>query len=247
MYEFTGKVALITGGASGIGEACALTFARAGARVVIADRNKERGDMLTKQLRDRGGEVLFVETNVSDPEDVQTMIMRTIDTFGQLDIAVNSAGIVGESNPVGDLSIAGWQHVIEVNLNAVFYCMHYEIPPMVQSGSGVIVNLASVWGVVGKDTIAAYSAAKHGVIGLTKSAALEYAKRGLRINAVAPGFIDTPLATYSDEQRQAFSALHALGRFGEAQEVANMVAFLCSEQASFLTGGCYLVDGGLTA
>jgi len=248
-FNFDGKVALVTGGASGIGEACVLTFARGGANVLIADLNAEPGEQTVAAAQQAGGNARFVRVDVADPASVAQMVDAAIQAFGRLDLAVNNAGIGGEAKPTGDYSLESWQKVIDVNLNGVFYCMRYEIPRMLEQGSGVIVNMASILGSVGFATAPAYVAAKHGVVGLTKAAALEYSRQGLRINAVGPGFIKTPLlAANLDEQAQTYlSGLHAIGRMGEAQEVADLVAYLCSEQASFLTGGYYLADGGYTA
>jgi NAD(P)-dependent dehydrogenase (short-subunit alcohol dehydrogenase family) len=247
-FNFQGKTALVTGGASGIGEACVLTFARGGANVVIADLNDALGEKVVAAAKQAGGGARFVRTDVSDPASAAQMVQTALREFGRLDIAVNNAGIGGESKPTGEYSIEGWQKVINVNLNGVFYCMRYEIPAMLERG-GAIVNMASILGTVGFTNAPAYVAAKHGIVGLTKAAALEYGRQGLRINSVGPGFIKTPLLEQSlDEQMRALlSGLHALGRMGESEEVAALVAFLASDEASFLTGGYYLVDAGYTA
>lgn len=248
-FDFDGKVALVTGGASGIGEACVLAFARGGASVLIADLNDELGAQTVAAAQQAGGNARFVRTDVADPESVRQMVDAAVEAFGRLDIAVNNAGIGGEAKPTGDYSLESWLQVINVNLNGVFYCMRYEIPAMLANGTGAIVNMASILGAVGFATAPAYVAAKHGVVGLSKAAALEYSRQGLRINSVGPGFIKTPLlAANLDAQAQTYlSGLHAAGRMGEAHEVADLVAYLCSDQASFLTGGYYLVDGGYTA
>jgi NAD(P)-dependent dehydrogenase (short-subunit alcohol dehydrogenase family) len=247
--DFAGKVALVTGGASGIGEACVRTFALDGARVVVADTDVEGGERVAATAKRLGGDALFVRCDVSDPQAVERTVEAAIESFGGLDLAVNNAGVAGAADLVGDYGVDEWRRVIDVNLNGVFYCLRAEIPRMVERGGGAIVNMASILGSLGFAAAPAYVAAKHGVVGLTKTAALEYAKQGIRINAVGPGFVRTPmLAANLDEPTETrLSALHAMGRLGEPQEVADLVAYLCSENASFLTGGFYLADGGYSA
>jgi NAD(P)-dependent dehydrogenase (short-subunit alcohol dehydrogenase family) len=247
--RFEGRVALVTGGASGIGEACALTFARGGAKVAVVDVDEEKGAAVVAAAEAAGGRAVFLRVDVTDAAAVERMVADTVAAFGGLDIAVNNAGIGGEVRPTGEYGLDGWRRVIDANLNGVFHCMRYEIPVMLERGRGAIINMASILGSVGWPGACAYVAAKHGVVGLTKTAALEYADRGLRINSVGPAFIDTPLLAKSldDATRGSLAGLHAVGRLGTSQEVANLVAFLASDEASFLTGGYYLADGGYTA
>jgi NAD(P)-dependent dehydrogenase (short-subunit alcohol dehydrogenase family) len=246
---FSDKVALVTGGGSGIGEACVREFAARGARVVVADLELDRAERVAGSVRSTGGEIATVQANVADSQSVEAMVRFAVDTYGGLDMAVNNAGIGGAQAPTGEYPIDSWQQVIDVNLSGVFYCMRHEIPAMLERGGGAIVNMASVLGSVGFAHSPAYAAAKHGVVGLTKSAALEYGTRNIRVTAVGPGFIVTPLLERSltPEARQAIGDLHAVKRMGTVGEVAALVTFLVSDAASFITGSYHLVDGGYTA
>ncbi len=247
--RFDGKVAIVTGGGSGIGEACAKTLAEGGAKVVIADLDKANGQRVTTEIQQKGGAATFVRVDTSKAEEVEAMVETAVTTYGKLDIAINNAGIGGESNPTGSYSLESWHKVIDVNLHGVFYGMRYEIPKMLENKGGVIINMASILGSVGFANAPAYVAAKHAVVGLTKSAAVEYSGQGLRVNSVGPGFIATPLLSdnLDADATTAIAQMHPIGRLGEAQEVANLVVFLCSDAASFMTGGYYLVDGAYTA
>lgn len=250
MYGLKGKVALVTGGASGIGQGAAKLYASHGAKVVISDLDEVNGEETVKQIRQKGGEAVFLKTDVSDPVACEALIAATVKTFGSLDIAFNNAGIGGESNPVGEMSIGGWKKIIAVNLDSVFYCMKYEIQQMQKQGKGAIVNMSSILGQVGFANSAGYVAAKHGVVGLTQNAALEYSAKGIRVNAVGPGFIDTPLLTHAGldaATRQYLASQHAIGRLGTADEVAELVIWLSSDKAGFVTGSYYAVDGGYLA
>ncbi|KUL56389.1 SDR family NAD(P)-dependent oxidoreductase [Streptomyces albidoflavus] len=246
--EFAGRTALVTGAASGIGLATARRLGEGGARVVIADYNAEGAASAAAALRDESVEASAVTVDVTDPASVEAAVRFAQDTYGALHLAVNNAGIGGESAPTGDYDIDVWNRVVRTNLDGVFYSMRYEIPALLAAGGGAIVNTASILGSVGFAGSPAYVAAKHGVVGLTKTAATEYAAQGVRINAVGPGFIDTPLLQGMDKQAyDGLVQLHPAGRLGCSEEVAEVIAFLLSDRASFVHGSYHLVDGAYTA
>ena len=248
MLELKGKVALVTGGGSGIGEACAIMLAHQGAKVAVLDQNIEAAERVTQQIKSSGGQANALRVDVSDEGQVSKAVDEVISQFGALHIAVNNAGIGGDQAPTAEQTIAGWRKVLSVNLDGVFYCMRNEIPAMIKSGGGSIINMASILGQVGYANAAGYVAAKHGVVGLTKSAALEYGTKGIRVNSVGPGFIKTPLlSAVPKEALEPIARLHALKRLGESKEVATLVTFLASDEASFITGNYYAVDGGYLA
>ncbi len=247
----TGKVAIVTGGGSGIGRASALAFAREGAKVVVADVVVEGGEETVRLIQHNGGAAIFVKTNVSKAAEVEALVARAVLTYGRLDCAHNNAGIEGPGATTVDYAEESWERVLAINLTGVWLCMKYEIPQMLKQGSGAIVNTASTAGLVGYPRGSAYVASKHGVVGLTKTAALEYAKSGIRVNAVCPGAIDTPMMgriTDHRPQRAArMAAAEPVGRMGQPAEIAEAVVWLCSEAASFVTGHAMAVDGGMTA
>jgi NAD(P)-dependent dehydrogenase (short-subunit alcohol dehydrogenase family) len=243
------KTAIITGAGSGIGESVALLFAEHGARVVLTDVNEDGGNRVLKDVKDKGAEAIFVKADSGSAKDNEMVIAEAQKAFADVHIAINNAGIGGAQAPVGEYPIESWDKVIGVNLSGVFYGMRYQIPAMLKAGGGAIVNVASILGQVGFEQSSAYVAAKHGVVGLTKNAALEYSKSGIRVNAIGPGFIKTPLIDENlpEEQQEQLAGLHAIGRLGKPKEVAELVLWLVSEKASFVCGSYYAVDGGYLA
>ncbi|CAM2885388.1 SDR family oxidoreductase [Flavobacterium frigoris] len=246
---FKNKVAIITGGSSGIGRATALAFAKKGANVVVVDWHESPETM--KTLKDLGAEAIFIKCDVSKSVDVKNMVEKTITTFGRLDYAFNNAGIEGDSAPTADCTEGNWDKTVGINLKGIWLCMKHEIPEILKQGRGTIVNCSSVAGLVGFSGLPAYVASKHGVIGLTKTAALEYAEQGIRVNAVCPGVIQTPmmdrLTGKKKEAIEQFTALEPVGRMGQPEEIANAVVWMCSDEASFVTGHAMAVDGGFVA
>lgn len=242
------KVAIITGSASGIGKAAAILYAREGATVVISDIDEKAGIAVANEIKKNGGEAMFVKTDSSDPVANKNLVDQTVTKYGRLDIAVNNAGIGGPLGVTGEYPIEGWQKVININLSGVFYGMRYQIPAMAQNG-GSIVNVASILGMAGTRMSPAYVAAKHGVVGLTKAAALEYADKKIRINSIGPGYINTPLIANSLDEAtiKSLVGLHPIGRLGESEEVAELILWLGSDKSSFVTGSYYPVDGGYLA
>lgn len=251
--DFKGKVAIVTGGSFGIGRATAVAFAARGANVVVADWIEDEEQHTMQQIKEVDPEVkaIFVKCDVSDAKQVEHMVNQTIQTFGRLDFAFNNAGVEGTMNNTQDCTHDNWDKTIGINLNGVFFCMKYQLPHMLAKGSGVIVNCASVAGLMGFPGLPAYVASKHAVVGLTKSAALENAKLGIRINAVCPGVIHTDMidrVTGKDKEvEKQYISMEPVGRMGQPYEVADAVVFLCSDAASFITGHALPVDGGWLA
>lgn len=249
MHGFSGKTALVTGGGSGIGAAIARELAAAGAKVVVADLEQAAAEQIVSQIRSGGGVAHAFAADMADAEAVERMVAFCVETVGGLHLAVNNAGIGGPIAPVADYPLDGWKSVIDVNLNGVFYCMKFEIAAMLKGGGGAIVNMSSILGSVGTAGSSAYVAAKHALLGLTKTAAVEYAAQGVRVNAVGPAYIDTPLLSKNldADTLGQLVGLHPIGRIGMPEEVSALTCFLLSDAASFVTGSYHLVDGGYTA
>ncbi|GIS94992.1 MAG: short chain dehydrogenase [Dehalococcoidia bacterium] len=248
-----GKTALVTGAGSGIGRAASLAYATSGARVVVTDVNIEGGEETVQMIKESGGEAILVHADVSRPTDTEAMVNQAVKAFGSLDYAFNNAGIGGgrDRHLTADYLEEDWDRVMAINLKGVWLCMKAEIPQMLKQGKGAIVNTASIAGLVGLSGTVAYVAAKHGVAGLTKAAAMEYAKSGIRVNAVCPGYIETPLIEGVFEQvegyKETLESRHPLGRLGQPDEIASAVLWLSSDAASFVTGHNMTVDGGYVA
>lgn len=245
--DFENKIAIVTGGASGIGAAIVRELYNRGAKIVIADYNFDNAEKLAAEL---GENTIAFKIDVTSATENKALVDFTVEKFGRLDLAVNNAGIGGELNPIADMSVDGWDKVIATNLSSVFYAMKYEIAQMLQNGGGAIVNMASILGTVGFANSVAYVAAKHGVVGATKNAGIEYAAKGIRVNAIGPAFIKTPLLDNIGDDNALDAALvplHPIGRLGRPEEVSALACFLLSDAASFITGSYHLVDGAYTA
>jgi NAD(P)-dependent dehydrogenase (short-subunit alcohol dehydrogenase family) len=249
MKVLENKAALVTGAGSGIGRAIALLYAAEGAKVAVSDINEDGGRETVAEIKKRGGEAFFAKADTSKPGEDEKLVDDTVKAYGGLHVAVNNAGIAGPLKPTAEYPIDGWDKVISINLSGVFYGLRYQIGAMLRSGGGSIVNVASILGKTATKNSPAYVAAKHGVVGLTKAAALEYADRKIRVNSIGPGYIVTPLITQAldEETMKALVGLHPLGRLGTVEEVAELALWLNSDKASFVTGAYYNVDGGYLA
>ncbi len=249
MKKLENKVVFITGGLSGIGKACAIAAAKEGANVVVADLKDDTANSTMAEIIRENSKAIFIECDVSEYKQVESAVQQVISIFSTIDVALNNAGVGGEANKVGEMSEDAWSKVINVNLNGIFYCMKYELIQMSKQKKGVIVNMSSILGKVGFANSSHYVAAKHGIIGLTQSAALEYAKEGIRINAICPGFIETPMLTNAgiiknSDLQNYIIGLHPMKRLGKPEEIADGFIFLASDDSSFMTGSTLDIEGG---
>ncbi|MFA6947244.1 MAG: glucose 1-dehydrogenase [Pedobacter sp.] len=249
MGSLNNKVAIITGAGSGIGKSAAILYAREGAKVVVSDINEEHGNAVVAEIKKNGAEAFFIRVDTGKHEDHRDLVEQTIVKYGALHIAVNNAGIGGPLSSIADYPIDGWQKVIDINLSGIFYGLKYQIPAMLKSGGGSVVNIASILGAAGTKFSPAYVAAKHGVVGLTKAAALEYADQKIRVNSIGPGYIKTPLVmnTLEEATLNILVGMHPIGRLGESEEIAELILWLGSDKSSFVTGSYYPIDGGYLA
>ena len=242
------KVVIITGAGSGIGEATAILFAKEEAKVIVSDINEDAGQQVTERITNLGGKASFFKADVASAAENKALVDFAVRTYGRLDIAVNNAGIGGEANKIVDMSLEGWHRVIDINFHSIFYGMKYQIEAMLKNGHGSIVNISSILGKAGFEGSVGYVAAKHAIVGMTKTAALEYSSQNIRINAVGPAFIETPLLDQLDDDiKKQLVSLHPIGRLGRSQEVAELIYWLGSDKASFSTGSYYPIDGGYLA
>ncbi len=248
MKTFEGKVVIVTGASSGIGQATAFAFAREGAKVILSDIQERDGVATVNAIKKENGEAHFISCDVSSEEQVKSLVEKTIEKYGRLDCAYNNAGVEGAPSSTIECSTENWDKTININLKGVWLCMKYEIPAMLRNGKGSIVNCSSIAGLVGFETIPAYVASKHGVIGLTETAALEFAKNNIRVNAVCPGAIHTPmLDRFTHGEEKTMAEQDPMGRVGRPEEIADSVLWLCSDKASYVTGQSIAVDGGWVA
>jgi len=248
MSTLKDKIAVVTGAGSGIGKAIALLYAKEGATVVVSDINDAHGNSVVEEINAAGGQARYIRANTAVPEEVEQLVAETAKQYGRLDILCNNAGIGGEHNLGADMSIVGWQKVIDINLNGVFYGCKYAAAQMLKNGGGAIVNVGSIHSITGVPGSAAYAASKHGVLGLTRNFGVEYAAQNIRVNAIGPGYIDTPLLNQIDpEQKKLLVDKHPIGRLGTAEEVAQLVLFLSQDTTTFINGSYFNVDGGYTA
>lgn len=243
------KVAIVSGAGSGIGQAIAKAYAAEGAKVIVSDINEENGNKTVRIIKDEGGEAFFVKADSSSAEDNKKLVEAAVEKYGRLDIGCNNAGIGGPAQPTGEYDIAGWDKVIAVNLSGVFYACRYQLEQMEKNGGGNIVNIASVHGAVAAPNSCAYTATKHGVVGLTKNIAAEYGQKNIRCNAVGPGYIHTPLLddNLNEEMMATVASKSPMNRLGTVKEIADLVTFLSSDKSSFTTGAYFIADGGYTA